>query len=163
MVSIIQSCGKCGPQAFTWKSQPLVLGRYPAGNVMLSFGILMAGASVGKILLVLKHMGLCAYSARTYFLHQSRFLFPSILSYWESYRNKLLEELKGKELVWSGDGRFDSMGHSAKYGVYTMLCCTVSKIVHFELCQVCIVICKWIDTSSVTFNPLSPKSQKKMY
>ena len=40
------------------------------------------------------------------------------------------------DVVWSGDGRFDSMGHSAKYGVYTMFCNTILKVVHFELLQV---------------------------
>ena len=39
-------------------------------------------------------------------------------------------------VVWSGDGRFDSMGHSAKYGAYTMFCNTILKVVHFELLQV---------------------------
>ena len=28
------------------------------------------------------------------------------------------------------------MGHSAKYGIYSMLCCDLQKIVHFELLQV---------------------------
>ena len=41
-----------------------------------------------------------------------------------------------KDVVWCGDGRFDSMGHSAKYGVYTMMSTSVMKIVHFELVQV---------------------------
>ena len=40
------------------------------------------------------------------------------------------------DVVWSGDGRFDSMGHSAKYGVYTLLSSPLMKIVHFELVQV---------------------------
>lgn len=44
-----------------------------------------------------------------------------------------------KEVVWTGDGRFDSMGHSAKYGVYTMLCTTIMKIVHFEVVQVLVI------------------------
>ena len=39
----------------------------------------------------------------------------------------------------SGDGRFDSMRHSAKYGVYTMSCTTILKVVHFELVQVSFV------------------------
>jgi len=41
-----------------------------------------------------------------------------------------------KDVVWSGDGRYDSMGHSAKFGVYTVFCCTLMKIVHFELLRV---------------------------
>lgn len=41
-----------------------------------------------------------------------------------------------KDVVWAGDARLDSMGHSAKYGVYTMLSTTIMKIVHFEIVQV---------------------------
>lgn len=40
----------------------------------------------------------------------------------------------------AGDARHDSMGHSAKYGVYTILCCTVPMIIHFALVQVCKII-----------------------
>lgn len=39
-------------------------------------------------------------------------------------------------VVIAGDGRFDSMGHSAKFGAYTILCCTIPMIVHFALVQV---------------------------
>ena len=41
-----------------------------------------------------------------------------------------------KDVVWSGDGRFDSMGHLAKYGAYTMFSTSIMKVVHFELVQV---------------------------
>ena len=71
----------------------------------------MAGASFGKLLLVSRHMGLSVYEARTFFYHQSRFLFPAILKYWETYQSLLMNKLKDmKDVVWSGDGRFDSMG-----------------------------------------------------
>lgn len=103
----------------------------------------MAGASVSRVLLVLKHMGLAVFSLRTYFLHQRKFLFPVVLHYWEEYRVKLLDQLKGiPGAVWSGDGRFDSMGHNVKYGTYTMLSCDLMKIVHFDILQVSnIIIC----------------------
>jgi len=118
-------------------SQPLILGGYPAGNVLLSFAVLMAGGSIGKVLLVFKHMGLQAINVRTYFVHQTKFLFPAVLYYWESYREKLLNKIREiKEAVWCGDGRFDSMGHSAKFGAYTMFCNSIMKIAHFELLQV---------------------------
>ena len=98
MVTVAQRCRNCGPNSYVWRSQPLVLGRYPAGNILLSFAILMSGASVAKVLLVLKHMGISLYSARTYFLHQSKFLFPAILSYWERYRAALVNELEKKRV-----------------------------------------------------------------
>ena len=34
------------------------------------------------------------------------------------------------------DGRHDSMGHSPKFGAYTIFCCTVPMIIHFSLVQV---------------------------
>ena len=52
MVIVYQHCLYCGENAFVWRSQPLLLGKYQAGNILLSFAILMAGASVSKIFLV---------------------------------------------------------------------------------------------------------------
>ena len=135
MVVVRQTCNRCG--GFKWKSQPYVFGRYPAGNILLSFSTLMAGLSISRILLMFRHMGLSAYSPRTYFNHQRKFIFPIILKYWNDYRQDLVEKLKNmKGAVWYGDGHFDSMGHSAKYGVYTMFSTSLMKIVHFELVQV---------------------------
>ena len=45
-----------------------------------------------------------------------------------------------EDAQWSGDGRFDSMGHNAEYGVYTMFSNSISKLVHFELLQVIIYL-----------------------
>ena len=64
MVTVQQHCKNC-PNGFSWRSQPLMMGTYPAGNMLLSFAILMAGASISKILLVFKHFGMQAYEART--------------------------------------------------------------------------------------------------
>ena len=104
---------------------------------MMSFGILTSGVRISQVLLMFRHMGLSAISVRTFFYHQRKFLFPAVLHHWESYRSSLLEKLKGiKDAQWSGDGRFDSMGHNAKYGVYTLFSNSISKLVHFELLQV---------------------------
>ena len=94
----------------------------------------MAGAPISKVLLVVKHMGLGVYESRTLFYHQSRFLFPIILKYWQTYLVSLVKKIKGmKDAVWSGDGRFDSI---AKFGAYTLLCSPIMKIVHSELLQI---------------------------
>ena len=139
MVTVEQRCASChGSKQFKWQSQPCLLGRDPAGNILLSFSLLMAGASISKVLLVFRHFGLAVYSPRTYYRHQRDMIIPSILIYWESYQASLIQSCFLASLlpcilnhvqnaVWSGDGRFDSMGHSAKYGVYTMFCCTIMK------------------------------------
>jgi len=135
MVTVTQECSKC--KGYVWNLQPyLPHGKFPSGNMMLSLAVLMAGASISKILLVFRHMGLCCYTARTFFSHQRSFLFPTVISHWELYRTGLVSKLKSmKDVVWSGDGRFDSMGHAAKYGVYTMFCTTIMKVVQFEIVQ----------------------------
>jgi len=98
--------------------------------------VLMAGASISKMLLVFRHMGLSVYSARTFFAHQRALVFPTVIHHWNLYQAGLVSTLRGMQnVVWSGAGRFDSMGHSVKYGVYTMLCTTIMKVVHFELVQ----------------------------
>jgi solute carrier family 8 (sodium/calcium exchanger) len=82
-------------------------------------------------------MGLATISSRALHKHQANFLIPVVIKHWETYRANLIERAKGvKNAAWCGDGRYDSMGHSAKYGIYSMLCCDLQKIVHFELLQV---------------------------
>ena len=68
MVTVEQQCTSCHAKPFRWRSQPFMLGRYPAGNILLSFATLMAGASISKVLLVFRHFGLAAYSSRTFFI-----------------------------------------------------------------------------------------------
>ena len=153
LVTVRQNCTNCGDSSFEWKSQPSVFGKYPAGNIALSFATLMAGATIQKVLLVFKHMGVAVYQPRTYFLHQKKFLFPLIVTYWKEYQEKFKCQLQNATtVVWSGDARFDSMGHSAKYGVYSMFNCNFNKILHFELVQVCMESC---------YNIISCTLQKK--
>ncbi len=61
-----------------------------------------------------------------------------MLIYWKEYQAKMIEKVKASEnpLTIAGDGRHDSMGHSAKYCAYTTLCCTVPQIIHVSLVQV---------------------------
>lgn len=50
----------------------------------------------------------------------------------------MIEKVKalGEALTIAGDGRRDSMGHSAKFGAYTVFCCSLPMIIHFALVQV---------------------------
>ena len=139
MVIVIQRCKHCEPKDhFHWRSQPYILGKHPAGNMLMSFGILLSGCCINKALLMFRHIGLLGISRRTYCKHQQKFLFPAIIKHWKTYQSKMIDLLKNvSENKWSGDGRFDSMGHSAKYGTYTMFSSAISKLVCFKVCQVC--------------------------
>lgn len=135
MFSVQSECRACH-EVNTWKSQPFLLGKFPAANLLLSFGILCAGASAGKVLLVFKHMGLTCFSEGQYYYHQRHIVLSTIIKFWRGYREKLINSLSGREVILAGDGRHDSMGHSAKYGSYTILCCTIGLIIHIVLVQV---------------------------
>ena len=60
----------CGERT-TWFSQPYFPGtKIAAGNLLLSFGILVAGTSATKVFRVLKHMGMTCVSLTTFFKYQ---------------------------------------------------------------------------------------------
>ena len=60
----------CGERT-TWFSQPYFPGtKIAAGNLLLSFGILVAGTSATKVFRVLKHMGMTCVSVTTFFKYQ---------------------------------------------------------------------------------------------
>ena len=138
MLTIKSTCSKCN-DVFTWTSQPHMLGKFPAGNLLLSFAILCSGASINKVLLMFQHMGILVYHYPTYYYHQRHLLVPSIVKYWRGYQAELLRKLAGEEVVLAGDGRHDSMGHSAKYGTYNIFCCTIGYIIHIVLVQVIVL------------------------
>lgn len=138
MLTIDTKCSNC-KQVFTWKSQPFLLGKIPAGNLLLSLAVLCAGASIKKVILVFKHMGILVYHEPTFYYHQRHLLIPTIVMFWRKYQKKVLDALKGKDVVLAGDGRHDSMGHSAKFAPYSIFCCTVGLIVHIVLVQASLV------------------------
>ncbi|KAK2552479.1 hypothetical protein P5673_026573 [Acropora cervicornis] len=140
MVTVMQSCSKCRNE-YVWKSQPLVLGKYPAGNILLSFAVLVAGASI---------------SIKSSLFFQQYFIIGNLIA-----QNSFKKVKHLKDVVWCGDGRFDSMGHSAKYGVYTMMSTTILKIVHFEIVQDKFVLFKANETSGSTQTELEAKAVTK--
>lgn len=165
MAVVTQRCSACGPtRSFQWNSQPYILGRHAAGNLMTSFAILMSGVSISKVFLLFKHLGLCSITSRAYYIHQNKFLFPSVIMHWEKQQKALIEKLKKiKDAAWSGDGRFDSMGHSAKYGAYSMFCNSISKIVHFEIRQVGIILWPMLTSSQINSTTGTYKIMNSIY
>lgn len=120
-----------------WKSQPN-LGSFAAGNLLLSAGILFAGASVAKVLRVLNSIGVVTYNRRTFFNHQKEILHPVIQQVWKSQQRAHLTllQVEGRALVLGGDGRADSPGHSAKFGTYTTMELEANVVLDLQLVQV---------------------------
>ena len=137
LVRVYHTCLMCGAGR-VWCSQPSVRSGAPAGNIQLSAAILSAGALPTKVLRVLCFMGVAIISRRTYFRHQRQLLMPAIHRVWLEHQRWLLACLLTEErpLVFGGDGRSDSMGHSAKYGSYVMMELEANAIIDMKLIQV---------------------------
>ena len=72
MVTVDMHCGnpECLEKEFVLQNQPEIDDlRTGAGNLLLSFAILMAGASASKVLRVLSHMRVACFSLRQFFRH----------------------------------------------------------------------------------------------
>ena len=101
MLTIQSSCSRCS-DTFILQSRPYLIGKFPAGNLLLSFAILCAGASVNIVLLVFRHMGMLIYSQPTCYYHQEHLLIPAITSFWCSYLAKIINSLNRKEVTLTG-------------------------------------------------------------
>ena len=78
MVTVKQQCSKC--KGFIWNSQSYMPhGKYPAGNMLLSLAVLMAGASISKVLQLFRHLGLCCYSPCAFFSHIAQNAWTSLI------------------------------------------------------------------------------------
>jgi hypothetical protein len=73
MVQVETTCNnkRYPEQNIVWKRQPLMPGTLTsAGNLLLSFAILVADGSASKMIRNFEHMGLGCISLPTFFRHQ---------------------------------------------------------------------------------------------
>ena len=81
-------------------------------------------------------MNLLVYHGSCYYYHQRHLLIRATVTFWRSYSDRIINSLAGREVDLAGDGRHDSMGHSAKFCTYSIFCCTVGLIIDVALVQV---------------------------
>jgi solute carrier family 8 (sodium/calcium exchanger) len=95
MIIIEQLCVACGHRR-VWHSQPY-MGRSPAGNILLSAAILFTGSSVRKAIRLFNQLNVCTITSRTFFRHQTKYLQPSIISYWKTKQSELIDLLRNSD------------------------------------------------------------------
>ena len=136
-MQINQFCSDC-KKTWKWNSQPIVKD-VPAGNLLMSCGILYSGSLPTKTIRVFEIISCYSISSRTFFRHQNYFLEPAVEKVWYRHQQRFVEYLIESEhnhVVISGDGRCDSPGHCAKFGSYTVIECRHNKVLDFKLVQV---------------------------
>ncbi|XP_055366648.1 uncharacterized protein LOC121202406 [Betta splendens] len=81
-------------------------------------------------------MKLYMFEFNTFRQHSRSFVEPAIISVWKTWQNSILLHLSQKDkVIFGGDMRADSPGHSAKYGSYTMVDLTINRVVDLQLVQ----------------------------
>lgn len=119
-----------------WNSQPII-NNTPVGNLLICSSILFTGNTFARVQNFSSCLGLKFISARAFYKHQDRYLFPVVNDAWEKESFKVMEELSNAEIVkLNGDGRCDSPGHNAKYGTYTFMDSQSKKVATFSVVQV---------------------------
>lgn len=131
-------CSNC-KQVFIWKSQLFLLGKFFVGNLLLSLVVLCVGVLIKKVILVFKYMGILVYYELIFYYYQRYLFILIIVMFWRKYQKKVLDVLKGKDVVLVGDGCYDSMGYLVKFVIYFIFCCMVGFIVYIVLVQVSLV------------------------
>ena len=141
MVQVTTNC-ECG-DIRVWRSQPMSY-TMPLGNLILAGAILFSGSNPCKVVNLMRHAGVQFFSIRTFNYMQTAYVVPAINSVWEVKQLDLLTSIReaGQDLILGGDARCCSPGHTAKYGSYSVMNLSTSKIVDIQLVQVNHIIYK---------------------
>ena len=87
----------------------------------MASSILLSGNNFSKIALFCTSFNLQHIKTTTFYQVQRHYLCPTIESYWNEQKGKILSAIGDKPLVVSGDGRNDSPGFSAQYCLYSVM------------------------------------------
>ena len=128
-------CLQCCDQPLRWQTQPFVTSM-AAGNLLFSAGILFTGNDYSNIANFTKATNVQFFSQRNFSSTQKKYLFPIVNKNFAEHQVGILNEVRNTAVVAGGDGRCDSPGHSAKYGTYSIVDTTSSKVLDFSLVQV---------------------------
>ena len=104
-----------------WQVQPLV-GKAPAGDLLLAGAILFSGLTYIKCVTIANLLNLKLFTERTFYRIQEARLFPIVNSFYKETHIVITEILQDEgALNLSGDGRCDSPGYCAKYCTYSLM------------------------------------------
>ena len=122
----------------SWRSQPEI-NKVKAGNILLFVAILYSGNTFQRITEMFQMINVIHLSSSRFYEIQKQYLFPALNTTYKTFRKTLIESnIASTVNHFSGDGRCDSPGYSAKYGTYSMMNTSSNKVIDFHVVHVLI-------------------------
>ena len=117
-----------------WRSQPLVK-RYYIGNLSLSASVLFSSNTYRKLSKYFKILNI-PWISKSRFYQLQEHMFDVTNEAWEEEQATILSNCSDRNIVYSGDGRWDSPGHNAKYLTYSLFDQDMQKVSSVSVTQV---------------------------
>ncbi|XP_067949443.1 uncharacterized protein [Watersipora subatra] len=120
-LTINAQCKDCD-KVNTWSTQPS-FGRKYAGNVLLLSSIVLSGQTYTQFAKLANSLNLMITLKTLFYRYQKSYVVPAVNEMYLGAIEKAqsIVASQDEEICLSGDGRFDSPGHSARYCTYTFL------------------------------------------
>ncbi|XP_022286205.2 uncharacterized protein LOC111099125 isoform X3 [Crassostrea virginica] len=115
-------------EAYRWCSQPVFDRNLHGGDLQIASSLLCSGNNFSKLALFAKFLKLHFLDKDAYSNLQEKYLVPTIDSFWKENQNKVVESLKGENVVALGNGDVDSLGHGVECGTCVMMDVNSKKI-----------------------------------
>ena len=111
--------------------------RKPLGNLLPAAAIIFTSNTFASISNLVSCLKLQFFCERVFYDTQRTYLFPFLNEALGAESNRQIDTLTSKAVVnLEGDGRCDSPGHCANYGIYTLMDEDTENVVAFNVIQV---------------------------
>ena len=105
-----------------WLSQPTFTpGNEKVLNTVVPAVLVGTGTGIHTWMNLMNTLNISTFSERTFYTHQAQEVIPAVNKMWEEHINGILDKFVGKDIVLTGDCRYDSPGFCASWGTYSLM------------------------------------------